>query len=183
MLPDGYLIREVELSDADALCAALVRNREHLAPWEPIRPESYFTPGGQEDDVRARLGERAAGLGGTWVVMHQGVIVGRVTLSNVARGPFQSCNLGYWVDHARTGRGLATAAVTAACDAARAWGLHRVEAGTLPDNPASQAVLLKCGFAEFGLAPDYLLIAGEWRDHRLFQRILHRSSVVQHPTA
>ncbi len=38
-------------------------------------------------------------------------IVGRITLSNIVRGPFQSCNLGYWVNQADNGRGLATAAV------------------------------------------------------------------------
>lgn len=52
--------------------------------------------------------------------------------------------------------------------------LHRIQAGTLVDNVASQTVLRKCGFIEFGLAPEYLLIAGRWQDHRVFQRILAR---------
>jgi ribosomal-protein-alanine N-acetyltransferase len=51
-------------------------------------------------------------------------------------------------------------------------GLHRVEAATLVDNAASQAVLRHHGFALIGRAPQYLRIAGEWRDHLLFQRIL-----------
>jgi Acetyltransferase (GNAT) domain len=38
-------------------------------------------------------------------------IIGRVTLSNVVRGPFQSCNLGYWMSRADNGRGHASAAV------------------------------------------------------------------------
>lgn len=45
------------------------------------------------------------------------------------------------------------------------------------DNAASQRVLAKCGFEEFGLAPRYLHIDGEWRDHRLFQRVLHDGPV------
>jgi ribosomal-protein-alanine N-acetyltransferase len=49
--------------------------------------------------------------------------------------------------------------------------LHRLEAGTLPDNFASQRVLEKNGFERFGLARRFLLIAGEWRDHVLFERI------------
>jgi ribosomal-protein-alanine N-acetyltransferase len=49
--------------------------------------------------------------------------------------------------------------------------LHRLEAGTLPDNSASQRVLEKNGFERYGLARRFLLIAGEWRDHVLFERI------------
>jgi ribosomal-protein-alanine N-acetyltransferase len=50
-------------------------------------------------------------------------------------------------------------------------GLHRLEAGTLTDNIASQRVLERNGFERIGLAPRYLHIAGRWRDHILFQRI------------
>jgi ribosomal-protein-alanine N-acetyltransferase len=57
--------------------------------------------------------------------------------------------------------------------AARELGLHRFEAATLLDNTASQRVLVKSGFEPIGVAPRYLEINGEWRDHRIFQRILH----------
>jgi ribosomal-protein-alanine N-acetyltransferase len=50
-------------------------------------------------------------------------------------------------------------------------GLHRLEAGTLLHNTASQRVLERNGFTRFGLAPKYLSIAGRWQDHVLFQRI------------
>lgn len=76
------------------------------------------------------------------------------------------------MDEGHTGRGLASAALTEIVDFA--FGeleLHRLEAGTLVDNVASQRVLLKNGFERFGLARRFLLIAGEWRDHVLFERI------------
>jgi ribosomal-protein-alanine N-acetyltransferase len=50
-------------------------------------------------------------------------------------------------------------------------GLHRVEAGTLLHNVRSQRVLERNGFVRFGVAPSYLRIAGQWRDHALFQRL------------
>jgi ribosomal-protein-alanine N-acetyltransferase len=34
-------------------------------------------------------------------------------------------------------------------------------------------VLRRCGFTEYGRAPQYLFIAGAWQDHVMFQRILH----------
>jgi ribosomal-protein-alanine N-acetyltransferase len=51
-------------------------------------------------------------------------------------------------------------------------GLHRIEAACLPTNLASAGVLLKAGFTEEGYAKGYLKINGEWRDHRLFGRLL-----------
>jgi ribosomal-protein-alanine N-acetyltransferase len=47
--------------------------------------------------------------------------------------------------------------------------LHRVEAGTLVHDTASQRVLGRNGFVRYGLAPQYLHIAGRWQDHVLFQ--------------
>jgi ribosomal-protein-alanine N-acetyltransferase len=77
------------------------------------------------------------------------------------------------VDAAHLGRGLASGAVEFAC--AQAWGrgLHRVEAGTLVHNTASQRVLEVAGFEYYGTARKFLFIAGAWQDHRLYQRILH----------
>jgi len=49
--------------------------------------------------------------------------------------------------------------------------LHRLEAGTLLDNRASQRVLEKNGFEPIGIARNYLYINDAWRDHLLFQRI------------
>ena len=103
--------------------------------------------------------------------LDEDVLSGTVGLSNVVRGSFCSANLGYWVGEARTGRGLATRAVGEIVDVAfTELGLHRLEAGTLLDNVASQRVLEKNRFTRIGIAPRYLRIAGAWRDHVLFQR-------------
>jgi [ribosomal protein S5]-alanine N-acetyltransferase len=172
-LPDGYEIQVLDDTHASALAAAYDRNREHLAPWDPVRSASFFTPAGQAADVVARLDVVRRGLGASWVLVHDDAIVGRVNLNNIVRGVFQSSSVGYWVDGDHVGRGLATALVGFVTEQARALGLHRLEAGTLVHNLASQAVLRRSGFEEFGRAAAYLFIAGEWRDHVLFQRVLH----------
>ena len=103
-----------------------------------------------------------------------GRIVGRFTLSGIVRGPFQSANLGYWVDGALNGRGLATAAVAGVVRTARdELGLHRLQAAVLPRNAGSRRVLERNGFERIGFAPRYLKIAGRWQDHDLFQVLLH----------
>lgn len=75
----------------------------------------------------------------------------------------------YWVAESHNGRGLATQAVAAMLDIAWSLGLHRVEAGTLVENHASQRVLTANGFTRYGLAPAYLRIDDRWQDHILFQ--------------
>jgi ribosomal-protein-alanine N-acetyltransferase len=165
-------IRPLVLADAEALTALLVRNREFLAPFEPARPPDFFTVEAQIERLGVFEHQREEGTGFAWAIVDGVELAGVAALSNVARGVFESANLGYWVDAARNGRGLATRAVGAVAE--EAFGplaLHRLEAGTLVDNAASQRVLEKNGFARIGIAERYLRIAGAWRDHVLFQRL------------
>jgi [ribosomal protein S5]-alanine N-acetyltransferase len=173
VLPEGYRISELTRSDAPALADAYRRNREHLAPWEPVREDSFFTDRGQESVVLGQLEMARQGLVVAWLLRYGDRVVGRVNLNNIVMGVLRSAALGYWVDADHQGRGLASGAVELACTEALARGLHRVEAGTLVHNVASQRVLERTGFEPYGLAPRYLFIAGAWRDHRLYQRVLH----------
>ncbi|MER7178156.1 GNAT family protein [Streptomyces hyaluromycini] len=176
LLLPGVILRPIAVGDAKALCAAYVGNRRHLEPWEPLRPESFFTVEGQTERIDGLLGQAADGLLAPWIMesAEDGRIVGAITLSGISLGPFCSSYVGYWVAGDQQGRGLATAALERVCEIARdVVGLHRIEASTLIENTTSQRVLKKCGFETIGDAPQYLHINGEWRDSRLFQRILH----------
>jgi ribosomal-protein-alanine N-acetyltransferase len=139
------------------------RTARSLAPFEPHRDERFYTAEGQREHLEREGKHDFAILDGTG-------IVGTLQLSNVVRGPLQSANLGYWVAERLNGRGLATKAVADVILVAFGeLGLHRLEAGTLVDNVASQRVLEKNGFERIGVARGYLHIGGAWRDHVLFQ--------------
>ena len=157
-------LRPAGVADAEAFAALFSANRDFLAPFDPIRPDDFYTVEGQ----RTRLARSI----GTYAILDGDEVAGTLGISNVVLGAFRSANLGYWVDGARNGRGLATRAVAAAVEIAFGeLGLHRLEAGALVENIASQRVLEKNGFERIGLAPRYLLIAGAWRDHFLYQRL------------
>ncbi|WP_243060709.1 GNAT family N-acetyltransferase [Nocardioides sp. SR21] len=177
MLPEGYEIRPLAAGDGPLMAAAYRRNREHLAPTDPDRPEGWDTDDAQAEDVGRQVADAGEGKRFSYVVVHDGSIVGRVALVNVVRGPLQSAVLSYWVDVDHQGRGLAKAMTEYAAERAGEMGLHRIEAGTLLDNHGSQAVLRRAGFTEIGVAERFLYIRGMWRDHRLFQRILHDESL------
>jgi ribosomal-protein-alanine N-acetyltransferase len=166
------MIRLVAVDDAQVLAELLTANREFLAPWQPTRADDFFTTNRQREAIDDALTDHEQGITVPNVILSDGRVVGRVTLSNIVRGPFQSCNLGYWVDSGHNGQGLATAAVREIVDLAFGpLGLHRVEAGTLRHNIGSRRVLERNGFAEFGTAPTYLRIAGSWQDHVLYQAV------------
>lgn len=171
--PAGCRIVPLHQDHAEALAAAYLRNREHLAPWDPVRPASFFTPAGQRALVGQQLAEVAAGRLAVWLLEHEGEVVGRVALNNVVHAVLCSASLGYWVDAAHLRQGWAGVMVEHACAEALPMGLHRVEAGTLLHNEASQRVLLRAGFEEYGVARQLLYLGGAWQDHRLYQRILH----------
>lgn len=166
-------IRLLDAADAAVLSGVVRRNREFLAPWEPVRPDSYFTLDGQRDAVADSLSRYRTDTQVPYVILDDSdVVVGRINLNNVVRGAFQSASVGYWLAEEVGGRGFATQAVAEVVAAAFGdLGLHRLEAGTVPENVRSQAVLLRNGFEQYGYAPRYLSIAGRWQDHLLFQRL------------
>jgi ribosomal-protein-alanine N-acetyltransferase len=171
-LSDGVALRLIQPEDAAGIADAYTRNRAHLAPWDPARTPEFYTAAWHANEIPKLLVSHAAGASVPMVLATEDSIVGRVNLSNIVRGAFESGSLGYWVDERYTGRGLVSAAVIAALALARGMGLHRVEAGTLVHNLASQRVLEKAGFEYYGMAPKYLRINGSWQDHRLFQILL-----------
>lgn len=163
--------RPISLDDAPALTEYVRANREFFAPWEPVREESFFTLEGQRSVVRNALKGREQGTTLAHVILDETAnVVGRITLNEIVRGPLQSCSLGYSVSASENGRGLATAAVRDMVRVAfEELNLHRIQAGTLPENDRSQRVLARNGFVRYGLAPAYLKIAGRWQDNVLYQ--------------
>jgi ribosomal-protein-alanine N-acetyltransferase len=161
----------VTRDDAEALAMLVSSNRRFTAPWDPIRAEEFFTVGGQAASIEDALAQHDQGIGLAHVIVDDtGEVVGRITLHGITRGAFQSCGVGYFVGERHNGRGLAIAAVGEMKRIAfDELALHRIKAGTLPHNTASQVVLGRSGFVRYGLAPQYLSIAGRWQDHVLFQ--------------
>jgi|SRR4051794_6743385 ribosomal-protein-alanine N-acetyltransferase len=165
-------LRPLQARDSDLLAALYRANRDFLAPWEPLRGEEFFTEQGQRRIVEEVLDQHAAGQCQPMIIMVDSLPVGRVTLSGIVRGAFQSTHLGYWVGADHNGLGVASSAVALILELGFGeLGLHRVEAGTLVHNKGSQRVLAKNGFERIGLARAYLQIGGQWQDHLLFQRV------------
>ncbi|MDN5853348.1 MAG: GNAT family N-acetyltransferase [Actinomycetia bacterium] len=168
-----YDMRPPQLTDAAELAAAYDRNRDHLAPYEPRRTPDFYTERTQRESLANAREEARHGRAAGWLILDGERVVGRVNLNTIVRGAAHCTHLGYWIDRDYNGQGLATTGVREACTAAAELGLHRIEAVTLVDNEASKAVLRKCDFQPIGHASAYLFIDGAWRDHDIFQLLLH----------
>ncbi len=151
-------------------------NREndvHLAPWNGPMSARAFDEEAVAQDLERQMSAfrddrryiftifpRAAGAAGP--------PLGYINFSEVVRGAFQACYMGYALAKRAEGCGYMTEAATASLgymfEIAR---LHRIMANYQPHNHRSAAVLRRLGFTIEGTAKDYLFIGGAWRDHIL----------------
>lgn len=158
---------------APRMLVHLKENREHLSRWTPPTPAGYYTvPYWRERFISARE-EFKRGQSMRLVLFsreesEEGDVIGVCNFSNIIRGAFHACYLGYHLDQRAEGRGLMQEALTAAIEYAfESLRLHRIMANYLPVNERSGNLLKRLGFVVEGYARDYLLIGGRWQDHIL----------------
>lgn len=164
-------IRPLKLTDTESLLQMRLRNREFVRLFEPIQKESHFTYEGQREIIEGVITnwEQGSGFGFGIFLKATEELIGRVNLSNVVRGAWDSCTIGYFLDELQNGKGLTTQAVHLAVQYAfEEADLHRVQAGVMPRNKGSIRVLEKSGFQFEGLAKFYLRINGKWEDHNIY---------------
>jgi len=158
------------------------RNRSHFAPWDPPTDEQFFDEAFQRQSLRKAAAAFAEGTAYRYWLQPIGDtsrVIGSVHFSSIARGPFQSCTLGYALDQASEGQALMTEALRCAIGEmfSSHINLHRIQAAYRPENWRSAEVLKRLGFHDEGLANDYLFIDGAWRVHRL-TALLNRAFVM-----
>ncbi len=168
---DALYLRPLQMEDAAELLELRLRNHDFLQPFEPIRPASHFTLEGQQEQIaqaQRDFANQAAFAFGVFLPDNDRMI-GRVALSNVARGAWQNATLGYFLDKEFNGKGYTTQAVKLVLQFAFTEAqLHRVQAGVMPHNLGSIRVLEKSGFRYEGRSLRYLLINGAWEDHDMY---------------
>lgn len=169
------MLRPLVMSDRGEWDRVRYRNREWLEPWEASNPEAAGTAPSYRNFVRQMRQQARAGQSLPWLiteldpVSRRQELVGQLTVSGITLGSFRSASLGYWVDGAQAGRGIAPMAVAMATDYCfQHLRLHRMEINIRPENVKSLRVVEKLGFRDEGLRERFLHIAGRWADHRSF---------------
>jgi ribosomal-protein-alanine N-acetyltransferase len=168
---ERLIIRVADVSEAPEIVRYYRDNHDHLQPFSPTFGGEQLDEAAWRAQVIERQVEFARQESFRAFILGRDAphrITGNINLTQVVRGAFQSCVLGYNLDEAAQGRGYMTEAVKATVQLAfKQWKLHRVAANYMPRNVRSAAVLERCGFHIEGRAPAYLRINGRWEDHVL----------------
>jgi ribosomal-protein-alanine N-acetyltransferase len=168
-------LRPLKAGDWEQWHDVRTRSRDWLEPWEPLGEPNAPDPVTDREAFRARCGawdrqrhfDAAYGYG--IFTCGDDRLVGEVSLGSVQRGPFQSANVGYWIDQSHAGQGLVPEAVALMLRFAfDELHLHRVEAAIVPHNERSRRVAAKLGLRDEGRSERFLQIRGVWEPHVRF---------------
>lgn len=160
--------RLLEPHEAEMMVRFRLDNRAHLEQWEPRRSPEFFTEGFWQMQLRLILRDFRNGSSVCFTLLtpDEDEVIGVCNYTNIVRGTFQSCHLGYALSHRHEGQGIMFEALQQTnrylFDES---GLHRIAAGYLPRNDRSGRLLARLGFEQEGLARKYLKIDGQWEDH------------------
>jgi len=170
LVTDRMVVRLVYERDAWRLADYYAENRQFLKPWEPYRDESYYSHSGWQARLAMIEEMHQQQSAFYFALMDEGEkeIRGVANYSNVVRGAFNACYLGYSLGDKWQGQGLMSEALTSTNRyMLRVQSLHRIMANYMPHNQRSGDLLARLGFEKEGYAKDYLLIDGQWQDHVL----------------
>ncbi|HET9225075.1 MAG TPA: GNAT family N-acetyltransferase [Thermoanaerobaculia bacterium] len=159
-------LRRPHLDDSREFLALMKASRKLHHPWvQPPTDRTAFA-----HYVERTCSDRC--VGSLICLREDEAIVGVANLSEIARGLFQSCYLGFYGSAPYLGQGLMREGVELMLRYAfRDLKLHRIEANVQPGNLRSLALVKALGFKKEGFSPRYLKIAGRWRDHERWTRL------------
>lgn len=168
---DRLIIRLADAAEVPEIVRYYRENEEFLQPYSPAFGAEQYDHGAWHEQVIERHLEFARRDSFRAFIFRReqpARIIGNINLTQVVRGAFESCVLGYNLAEDAQGHGFMTEAVRAVVEFVfTEWKLHRVAAAYMPRNARSGAVLERCGFRIEGTAPSYLRINGRWEDHVL----------------
>ena len=166
---DRLLLKILDPSHAELTLDYYLRNRAFLEEWEPVREEAFYTLEKQREILTQEQADIESGrLFRVWIFKkgEENSAIGTFGFSNIVRGAFLSCFLGYKLDGREICKGYMTEALQRGIAVMfEEYGLHRIEANIMPKNEASLRVVEKLGFCCEGLSTKYLKINGVWEDH------------------
>ena len=178
---ENIVLRPARFRDKSKWDAVRAENKEWLTPWEATlprvpdeTPESEFISKRPSfySMVSAINREARAGRSYSFMMWKDANLVGQITMGGVIFGALRGAHIGYWIDRNYANQGLTTDAVNTLTRFGFAGlGLHRIEINVRPENAASCQVALKAGYHFEGDRPNFLHIAGAWRDHKCFVKV------------
>ncbi|WP_066498466.1 GNAT family N-acetyltransferase [Abyssisolibacter fermentans] len=168
---DRLILKVLRPTHAQIVLDYFIRNNKFLQEWDPIKNDEFFTISYQKKILENELTKAKQGnMLRLWIMkkndLQMSKVIGTIAFSNIVRGAFLSCYLGYRLDKDEINKGFITEALSKGINIMfKDYGLHRIEANIMPRNIRSIKVVKKLGFEKEGLSRKYLKINNKWEDH------------------
>lgn len=176
---ERLLLRVLDGSSAKSVCEFYKNNRDTFEAVEPPRIPNFYTEAFHKANLIQEYNETIQGRYLRFFVFEKTnptKIIGSICFHGFKTGCFQSCTVGYKMDHAYQNLGYMSECLNFSIQQviAREYSIHRIEALVLPDNSASIHVLEHAGFIREGIARDYAKLNGIWRDHFRYSILVYQ---------
>jgi ribosomal-protein-alanine N-acetyltransferase len=167
-------IKLLEQSDEKELFKFELENRDFFESKSLARDDSYYNFDNFKEIIKELVEEQQKDMVYMYLIMDSDKeIVGRINLVSITRGSLNEAELGYRIAEKHQGKGYATSAIKLILnEAINTHKLHKIEAGTSPDNIGSQIVLVKNGFQFTERYNQHIYQNGKWIDSINFEKIL-----------
>ena len=161
-----FSVESLGLKHTRDFVSYLLRNKPHFLPFEPFRPEYYYTEIYWQNLLAPHPSKKPKEL--RFVILKGEKIIGFIGIHDIIGYPAYSGMLGYSLDQSLWNRGMMTDALSRLIAYLFLhMPLHRITAAYMPSNAPSGRVLEKLGFVNVGVVKEYLFINGRWEDHML----------------
>ena len=166
------VLRVLQPKEAGQVLDFYLRDKELFEKFEPDRMENFYTVNYQRQVLafeNKMMGQSSLFRYYVYEKEDQERIIGTISLHNINRGYFSSCEIGYKFSSEVHGRGYATEAIGEIIEGVfTQLRLHRIMAYVIPDNMPSIRLLERLEFHREGICRDYLYLQGRWQDHMQF---------------
>lgn len=171
-IDDHIHLRLLDFHHAEALYTLTENNRQHLRKWL-MWAEDIYSVSDSREFIMHGLKQYADNNGfqaGIWVDDALAGCIGFHRINWLDR----NTEIGYWLGHAYTGRGVMTKAVRAVVNHAfNVWALHRVEIRCAEGNVKSRAIPERLGFHQDGIMRQEIWLHDRWVNHVVYSMLSH----------
>jgi ribosomal-protein-alanine N-acetyltransferase len=162
-------LKILKARDAQIVLEFILRNKIPHEQFEVLKPDSYYTLKTIKQILEIEFNDIEKGSMLRLYMFEKNnpdKVIGMLNFSQIIRGGFNSCYLGYRVDKDYEGKGYMKEAIQdAVAYVFKSLMLHRIEANIMPWNIRSINLIKSLGFEFEGLSKKYLKINGNWEDH------------------
>ena len=159
----GLELRQLAMSDAEAVYALADGNRAYLRQWLPWVDRTH-SAADIRDFIAARLEQYEASQGPNAGIWLRGRLVGSVGCHPIDWNNWH-CSIGYWIDASHQGKGIMTRCCASLLEYLfQETGLHRVTIHCGTENHKSCAIPQRLGFTREGILREAEWVNDHWVD-------------------